>query len=504
MSTYQSPNKLPYSKFRLNCITFDTVPHSQLFYRLITEGVHGNILKVLQNMYSKLKACIQSGHKITDLFDCIIGTRQGCMLSPFLFVFYLNELLKMSVSRECKGIYISESHPNITMLLYADDLILLGDHVGRLQILLNLLSEFCSKWGLKVNFDKTKVMVYRNGGIIRKGEKFYFNGKLIENVSYYKYLGLIMSTRLSWSPAQSTLSCQAQKAVGLIHQINYKCDFTFKTSIALFDKCVAPILSYGSEVWGLYMNKCIENTHIQFCKKMLGVGSKTPTVAVLGDCGRYPMYITCYTKCLKYWLKILLLPQTSLVRSSYDMLFKLDEVGRCNWVTKVKHILLSYGFGIVWFNQGVENVSVFLKEFRLRLLDCELQDWASRIAEMPKLEYYNLYKTVYEPERYLLVGMPRKLIKDLAKFRTSCHRLEIEVGRQTNVVKEDRLCKACGQLNLINIECEFHVIMKCSLYNNIRNRYIGKYIKNGSQNEFVKLMRMQNDHILVSLAIYVH
>ncbi len=58
------------------------------------------------------------------------------------------------------------------MLLYADDLVIVGDHVGRLQKILNTLSEFCNKWALKVNMSKTKSMVFRNGGIIKKNEVF--------------------------------------------------------------------------------------------------------------------------------------------------------------------------------------------------------------------------------------------------------------------------------------------------------------------------------------------
>ena len=56
---------------------------------------------------------------------------------------------------------------NVTMLLYADDLVLIGDQIGRVQKLLNVLSEFCYKWGLQVNMSKTEVLVYRNGGIIK-------------------------------------------------------------------------------------------------------------------------------------------------------------------------------------------------------------------------------------------------------------------------------------------------------------------------------------------------
>ena len=43
----------------------------------------------------------------------------------------------------------------------------------------------------------------------------------LENVSYYKYLGITMSTRLSWTPAQVTLATQASKAMNVINQVNY-------------------------------------------------------------------------------------------------------------------------------------------------------------------------------------------------------------------------------------------------------------------------------------------
>lgn len=185
------------------------------------------------------------------------------------------------------------------------------------------------------------------------------------------------------------------------------------------------------------------------------------------------------------------------------MLYEADEAGKVNWVTKIKNALLSYGFGIVWYNQGVENIDVFLKEFKRRLLDCEIQDWSSRVAETSKLEYYNMYKTLYEPELYLHLNIPRKLKVGFAKLRMSSHKLEIEIGRQTDVLKEDRLCKACGKLNIVCVECEYHVIMKCCLYKDIRDRYLHKVIHSGSLNEFYKLMGTQNCETLVSLTLFI-
>jgi hypothetical protein len=484
---------------------FDTVPHMHLFYRLITEGVHGRVLNVLTDMYSKLKSCIQSDEKLTKLFECIVGTRQGCMLSPFLFIFYLNQLIKMSISNNCPGIHVNDDFPNLTMLLYADDLVLLGDQPGRVQRLLNVLSEYCNKWGLKVNLDKTRAMIFRNGGIISRHEKFYLNGVEIESCSYYKYLGLIMSTRLSWSPAQQTLSSQALKAMHLVTHVNYKCNFSFKVSDKLFDTCIIPMITYGSEIWGLNVHKDIEHVQNKFYRKVLGVGSKTPSVAILGECGRLKVYIHCYVKCIKYWLKLLSLPKTSLLYSCYDMLFKQDSAQRHNWASKVREILCMYGFGFVWYNQGVEDIDGFMKEFKLRLIDCEMQNWNGHKQTLSKLQYYNMYKTVLLPEGYLYLEIPHKFKTALAKLRTTSHTLEIETGRHKNVNMEDRLCKLCGNSNLYFIESEYHVFMECSVYDDLRKKYLSKTnIITVNIETFVDIMQTIDSEILSSICKFVY
>ena len=70
---------------------FDRVNHNMLWHRLISYGIHGNALKVLRSMYSQSKSCIRCKEGLTEYFNCDIGTRQGCMLSPFLFSLFINE-----------------------------------------------------------------------------------------------------------------------------------------------------------------------------------------------------------------------------------------------------------------------------------------------------------------------------------------------------------------------------------------------------------------------------
>jgi hypothetical protein len=483
---------------------FDSVPHRLLFYSLLNGNMHGRVVNLLRNMYEKLRSCVEFDGFLSEDFMCSVGTRQGCMLSPFLFILYLNELINLTEENNCQGIFVNEYHPNVTMLLYADDIVIVGDHVGRVQKILNTLSEFCNKWAMKVNMSKTKSMVFRNGGIIKKNEVFYFNGEKLDNVSYYKYLGVIMSTRLSWSPAQETLAMQASKTLNLINQVNYNLEYSFRSACEVFDKCTLPVLYYGSEVWGTDVHRSIEMIHLKFCKNLLGVGIKTPTPAVLGECGRDRIYVSCMTKCVKYWLKLTSLSPESLLHSCYTCLYNRCLVGKTNWASKIRDILYKYGFGWIWENQGVPDRIGFMKIFVERVQDCELQLWSSDLQKLSKLKLYCNFKESRSEELYLSLPIPKRLRVDLARFRTTSHKLEIEIGRHNNVAPEDRFCKLCARDNISAVEDEFHVLFYCVAYTESRHLFFDCETLN-ARNEytFIRLMSTDNVNTIVNLAKFI-
>ena len=190
---------------------FDTIPHNLLWYKLIKSGVHGKLLKVLNSMYSNLKSCVRTRSGLTEYFQCTVGTRQGCMLSPFLFTLYISELVDMMKNEGCQGVYVDEQNPNILMFMYADDIASGTDTVSRMQKILNVLSKYCKKWGLIVSIAKTKILVFRRGGKIKNNEKWWFDGTPIEVVDFYKYLGVLFTSNLNWSMCKKTLSLQAKQ-----------------------------------------------------------------------------------------------------------------------------------------------------------------------------------------------------------------------------------------------------------------------------------------------------
>ena len=109
-------------------------------------------------------------------FECKSGVRQGCLLSPELFILFISELGRMLTLSEFRGVHIWEA-TEVLLLMYADDIVLVGETIIQLQRKINILEKFCRKYGMKVNLDKTKVMVFRNGGKTAKKESFYYLGE---------------------------------------------------------------------------------------------------------------------------------------------------------------------------------------------------------------------------------------------------------------------------------------------------------------------------------------
>ena len=108
--------------------------------------------------------------------------RQGDALSPTLFALYINDLAQEI--KECSNdIKIGDEHCNI--LMYADDLALISDSESNLQNMLNVLAAWCTKWRMKVNVSKTKVVHYRANSQERSTVSFKYNNDTIEYVHQY-------------------------------------------------------------------------------------------------------------------------------------------------------------------------------------------------------------------------------------------------------------------------------------------------------------------------------
>ena len=110
--------------------------------------------------------------------------------------------------------------------MYADDVSSFADTVCRLQKQIDSISNFCKELNMKINIEKTKIIVFRNGGALKNSEKWLLEGKRIEVVSFYKYLGVYFTPKLSWSLTVEKLYLQAMKASNTILRYQKKNGFS--------------------------------------------------------------------------------------------------------------------------------------------------------------------------------------------------------------------------------------------------------------------------------------
>ena len=136
---------------------FDCVDHNKLWKILKEMGIPDHLTCLLRNLYSGQEATVRTGHGTTDWFQRGKGVCQGCILSPCLFNFYAEYIMRNAMLEETQtGIKIAGR--NINNLRYADDTTLMAESEEKLQSLLMKVKEESEKVGLKLNIQKTKIM----------------------------------------------------------------------------------------------------------------------------------------------------------------------------------------------------------------------------------------------------------------------------------------------------------------------------------------------------------
>ena len=120
-------------------------------------GIPDHLTFLLRNLYADQEATVRTGHGTTDWFQIGEGVRQGCILSPCLFNFYAEYILRNAGLDETQaGIKISGR--NINNFRYADDTTLMAESEEELKSVLMKVKEESEKFGLKLNIQKTKIM----------------------------------------------------------------------------------------------------------------------------------------------------------------------------------------------------------------------------------------------------------------------------------------------------------------------------------------------------------
>ena len=446
---------------------FDSIDRSKLWYILAEHGLTGKLFRCLQSIYQNSKACVRVGmNDTTDYFSYHVGVKQGCILSPLLFSLFISKLDEELNCSNLRGTEILTNDLSIFTLMYADDCAIMDDSVIGLQRKIKVLDLFCEKWGLKVNTNKTKVVVFRNGGKLRQNEKWHFNGHKLHTSTYYSYLGLIFSSRLSWSKAMDNQSVRARRIVSQLRRVCRQNHFMNPSVMfKIFDTKIKPVLLYASEIWGVKRWKYIEQVQVMFCKAVLNVGKTSWNCMILGDCGRHSMFVDYHFRAIKYWCKILSLDDFRYAKKSYLQLVMHDESGRHNWASELRKLLCSLGYGYVYANQNVGDVKLFLIDVKIRLIAMSESEWKDKCEECCE-EYLNYHPSVIvAPYVNMITSYKKRRIISLLRSKG----LPLNKNLKRMYPGHTDECKFCKRNT---IEDEYHVLFGCKQYAVLRNYYL--------------------------------
>ena len=126
---------------------------------------------------------------LTDAFSVTTGVKQGCILSPFLFILGINWVLKQAFDGGRRGIRWTLTSV-LEDLDYADDIALLAHRHQDMQAKTNALATTAGCLGLKINTKKTRHLRMNS----RTNESIMVNGEVVGEIDHFTYLGSKVST----------------------------------------------------------------------------------------------------------------------------------------------------------------------------------------------------------------------------------------------------------------------------------------------------------------------
>ncbi|UYV84164.1 hypothetical protein LAZ67_X001375 [Cordylochernes scorpioides] len=291
---------------------FDTVPHSLLWSKLGELGLDFRFVNLIRNYFEQMTTTVRWNGLFTEPIKIQSGVLQGEPLSPYLFILFVTDLINIFNDSTLPGIYLP-NFGTVHLLMYADDIILIGESKINLQIKINMLKKYFETNHLTLNESKSKIMVFRNGGRPAKSDKWFWGDQLLTVTSKYLYLGYPLTTTISFSQVASYFKGKALAATGEVWKIMEKSRLnSFGSSMKLLDSIILSTLLYSAPIWANEKYKILDQIQNNYLRRLLNLPSNTPGYILRMETGRFSLGVTATKLILKFWLRILKMEKSRL------------------------------------------------------------------------------------------------------------------------------------------------------------------------------------------------
>ncbi|CAH8662821.1 unnamed protein product [Heterobilharzia americana] len=265
---WQSPLHLNFIDFEK---AFDSVDREVIWKLLQYYGVPQTFIRLIQQLYEDATCQVIHNGKLSDAFEVKTGVKQGCLLSPMIFLIVVDWIMQQTVGSEKRGIHWT-TEKNLEDLDFADDLCLMSHKLEDLQAKTNKLIEEAAKTGLQVNIEKTEVMKIPHHHHQQQQQQtpITVNGRNLKEVTSFTYLGSTVSTTGGTDEDVKVRIGKARQAFISLKPVWRSSALSMRNKIRIFNTNVKSVLLYGSETWRV--TKGISNklqTFINNCLRSL-------------------------------------------------------------------------------------------------------------------------------------------------------------------------------------------------------------------------------------------
>jgi hypothetical protein len=165
---------------------FDKMNHHALFIKLSKRNFPAQLMNIFERWFSISATCVKWGGCLSHPFVLRSGVRQGGVLSPYFFAIFVDDIVG-DVIKSKTGCYISAAC--VSILLYADDIVLIAPSVGSLQSLLTLLDSHLGELDMRINASKSVCIRFGRRHDTECANLVMRNGEELSWVRSCRYLG---------------------------------------------------------------------------------------------------------------------------------------------------------------------------------------------------------------------------------------------------------------------------------------------------------------------------
>ena len=225
---------------------FDTVPHDRMLGKLEFYGITGPVLNwTAAFLKNRVQRVVVDGRQLRSA-TVDSGVPQGTVLGPLLFLLHINDLPSVVDSQ---------------VRLFADDCLVYrpirseADQV-LLQRDLSALELWGDTWGMRFNATKCNIMrISRSRNPLTR--MYSLCNHVLSEVDTAKYLGINLSSELSWFPHVSSVVSKANSTLGFLRRNLRKCPSKLKETAYL--SLVRSTLEYATTIWDPYYVRDIDS-----------------------------------------------------------------------------------------------------------------------------------------------------------------------------------------------------------------------------------------------------